>query len=69
MEAHAILNAASAARALPPTHDSFEHGLGLLIVGLRRRQAELLAEKPEAAVLPRPLASNRNWLSRRRWSD
>jgi TetR/AcrR family transcriptional regulator, tetracycline repressor protein len=35
---------------------SFEHGLGLFIAGLRQRQAELLAEKAEAAER-RPLKS------------
>ena len=60
MEAYPILRAASAARALLPTRDSFEHGLGLLIAGLRHRQAELVAEKQRAAEQPRPQPSDRN---------
>ncbi len=41
-------------------HSSFEHGLSLLIAGLRQRQAELIAQKPKAAERPRPRASNSN---------
>ena len=60
MEIYPILHAAAKARAALPHADGFEHGLGLLIAGLRQRQAELVAAVQTAAASPRPIASNSN---------
>lgn len=63
MEEYPTLLAAAKGRAQHRSarpHAGFEHGLDLLISGLRQRQAELVAEKQKAAEQPRPKASNAN---------
>jgi TetR/AcrR family tetracycline transcriptional repressor len=63
MEQYPTLQAAAKARLERlgrNPHKSFEHGLSLLIAGLRQRHAELMAEKQKAADVPRPKAVNRN---------
>jgi TetR/AcrR family tetracycline transcriptional repressor len=60
MKAYPTMHAAALGRAKQQKRDSFEHGLDLLLRGLRARQAELAAEKQKAAVKPRPRASNSN---------
>jgi TetR/AcrR family tetracycline transcriptional repressor len=63
IEDYPTLHAAAAAKVKARghnVHSSFEHGLSLLIAGLRQRHAELMAEKQKAAATPRPKASNSN---------
>lgn len=53
METYPTLMAAARGQATLRQHNphqGFEHGLGLMIAGLRQRQAELAAEKTKAAV-------------------
>lgn len=58
---HAAALARAGRRSQDP-HAGFEHGLRLLIAGLRQRHAELMAEaeKQKAAAAPRPRVSNMN---------
>ena len=60
MENYPLMHAAARARSTMEQRNSFEHGLGLLIAGLRQRQSELLSGQRQAADVPRPVASNGN---------
>lgn len=62
MEAYPTLKAAAVARARKRTrnvHANFEHGLALLIAGLRQRHAELTSER-DGSQQSRRRASNQN---------
>ncbi|MBI4923659.1 MAG: TetR/AcrR family transcriptional regulator C-terminal domain-containing protein [Devosia nanyangense] len=54
MEPYPTLHAAAVGKSKLVDRSSFEHGLGLMIAGLRVRHAELMAEKQEAAQQARP---------------
>lgn len=58
MKAYPTMYAAATGRAKLKQRDSFEHGLDLMVRGLRTRQAELVADKQKAAEHPRPRAAN-----------
>jgi TetR/AcrR family tetracycline transcriptional repressor len=54
MKDYPTLHAAAVERSRHGHPSSFEHGLQLMIAGLRHRQAELMAEKQRAAARPQP---------------